>query len=80
MSGQLHVTLEATGFITKALLPIYSRGSSLCCYSARLKEFDTAIGVTHKIDKADSLFLAKFGFQMDSKRWTSKAPEVRKLK
>ncbi|QUX95464.1 hypothetical protein C0J08_08520 [Marinomonas sp. CT5] len=72
--------LKRQEFIRKALLTICSRVSSLCYYPARLKKFDKAIGVTHKIDKANSLFLAKFGFQMDSKRWTSEAPEVRKLK
>ncbi|SBS39516.1 Transposase IS116/IS110/IS902 family protein [Marinomonas spartinae] len=47
---------------------------------ARPKEFAKALGVTHKTDKADSLLLAKFGYQMTPDLWKPDSPQIRKLK
>lgn len=79
---QLHVTLEATGVYHEGIAThLFHLGFQVCVVNpARPKEFAKALGVTHKTDKADSLLLAKFGYQMNPNRWTPEAPEVRKLK
>lgn len=79
---QLHVTLEATGVYHEGIAGfLFHLGFQVCVVNpARAKEFAKALGVTHKTDKADSLLLARFGYQMNPKRWTPEAAEIRKLK
>jgi transposase len=79
---QLHITLEATGIYHEGVAThLFNQGFQVYVVNpARPKEFAKALGVTHKTDKADSLLLAKFGYQMNPRHWTPEAPEVRKLK
>ncbi|WP_139101502.1 IS110 family transposase, partial [Marinomonas spartinae] len=79
---QLHITLEATGVYHESIaLHLYEEGFQVSVVNpARPKEFAKALGVTHKTDKADSLLLAKFGYQMTPDLWKPDSPQIRKLK
>jgi len=78
---QLHIILEATGSYHEGVaMHLFKMGFQVSVVNpARPKEFAKALGVTHKTDKADSLVLAKFGYQMKPKFWEPQSPETRKL-